>query len=117
MAVTYTTQINNARVASQDDLADVIKEVDVTIRGEDGACAFALPATVKFGPADPDDFTAFEDLTEAQLVSWVNAQDAVVPIKAHIAYVIAQEVAKAALEQKPLPWSPAVPAPDPATES
>lgn len=113
MAITYTTTITGARVASQDDLENVIKEVDATIKGVDGTCSFELPTTVKFGPADPEEFTDFEELTEEQLVEWVEAQESIEPIKAHIAYVLEKEVAKAALEQKPLPWAPA---PDPMPE-
>lgn len=117
MAITYTTKINGARVASQDELENVIQEVDVTIKGEDGTCTFELPTTVKFGPADPDDFTDFNALTEEQLVAWVEAQESIEPVKAHIALVLEREVAKAALEQKPLPWAPE-PAPiAPPTES
>lgn len=109
MAITYTTTINNARVSSQDELENVIKEVDVTIKGQDGTCTFELPTTVKFGPADPDDFTDFDDLTEAELIAWVEAQESIEPVKAHIALVLEKEVAKAALAQKPLPWQPAPP--------
>lgn len=112
MAITYTTKINNARVSSQDGLENVIKEVEATIKGQDGSCTFELPTTVKFGPADPEDFTDFEALTEAQLIEWVEAQESIEPVKAHIALVLEKEVAKAALVQKPLPWQP-VPEPMP----
>lgn len=107
MAIAYTFAINGARVGAEAPLADVVKELDVTVTGQDGACQFTLPTTVKLGVADPENFTAFADLTEAQLLAWVEAQtEALAPIKAHIAYVVEKEVAKAALEQKPLPWAP-----------
>jgi hypothetical protein len=114
MAIVYTISVNGLRVVSEDGLTDVVKEVDVQMTGTDSGSSFALPFTVPLGPADPDNFTAFGTLTEAELVSWVEAQtDVLTPYKAHIAMVVEKEVAKAALTAKPLPWAP--PAPDPST--
>jgi hypothetical protein len=117
MAIVYSYKINAARVVAQDGLADVVKEVEVTVTGTDGAAKFDLPTTVKLGAADPGSFTAFGDLTEEQILAWLDAPPIPgVPttlegIKAHIAFVVAKEVEKLAMEQKPLPWAPA---PDPA---
>jgi hypothetical protein len=117
MAIVYSYKINAARVVAQDGLADVVKEVEVTVTGTDGAAKFDLPTTVKLGAADPSSFTAFGDLTEEQILAWLDAPPIPgVPttlegIKAHIAFVVAKEVEKLAMEQKPLPWAPV---PDPA---
>jgi hypothetical protein len=117
MAIVYSYKINAARVVAQDGLTDVIKEVEVTVTGTDGAAKFDLPTTVKLGAADPSSFTAFGDLTEEQILAWLDAPPIPgVPttlegIKAHIAFVVAKEVEKLAMEQKPLPWAPV---PDPA---
>ena len=117
MAIVYSYKINAARVAAQDGLTDVIKEVEVTVTGTDGAARFDLPTTIKLGAADPSSFTAFGDLTEEQILAWLDAPPIPgVPttlegIKAHIAFVVAKEVEKLAMEQKPLPWAPV---PDPA---
>lgn len=117
MAIVYSYKINAARVAAQDGLTDVIKEVEVTVTGTDGAAKFDLPTTVKLGAADPSSFTAFGDLTEEQILAWLDTPPIPgVPttlegIKAHIAFVVAKEVEKLAMEQKPLPWAPV---PDPA---
>jgi hypothetical protein len=107
MAIVYSYKINAARVVSQDGLTDVVKEVEVTVTGTDGAAKFDLPTTVKLGAADPSRFTAFTALTEEQLVSWVENDAVVDSIKAHIAMVVAKEVEKLASESKPLPWAPA----------
>lgn len=112
MAISYSYKINAARVVAQDGLADVVKEVEVTVTGADGAAKFNLPVVVKLGAADPTSFTEFSALTEAQLVSWIENDPSLEGTKAHIALVVAKEAEKLAMEQKPLPWAPA---PDAAT--
>lgn len=120
MAIEYTFKIHGVRVKSEGGLVDVVKEVDLTVTGADGAAKFELPMTVKLGDADPSSFAAFDSLTEAQLVGWVESQP--VPegmpsflegVKAHIAHVVAKEAQKLSLGEKPLPWAPA-PSPEPA---
>lgn len=113
MAIVYSYKINAARVVAQDGLTDVIKEVEVTVTGTDGAAKFDLPTTVKLGAADPGSFTAFGDLTEEQILAWLDIPPTpgmpttLEGVKAHIAFVVAKEVEKLAMEQKPLPWAPA----------
>ena len=104
MPIVYSTTINGVRVKTESGMTDVVKEVDISLTGVDGTCEFTLPVTVKMPAADPESFTAFGDLTEAQIVSWVEAQDDVLqPRKAHIAIVLEREVEKAAAQSKPLP--------------
>lgn len=119
MAIVYSYKINAARVVAQGDLTDVIKEVEVTVTGTDGAAKFDLPTTVKLGAADPSNFTAFGNLTEEQIVAWLDIPPTpelpsrLEGVKAHIAFVVAKEVEKLASESKPLPWAPAPEAPAP----
>jgi hypothetical protein len=110
MAIVYSYKINGVRVVAEGGLADVVKEVEVAVVGTDGAAKFELPVTVKLSPADPGEFTAFGALSEAQIVSWIESDPSLDSTKAHIAYVVEKEVAKLAMESKPLPWAPA---PDP----
>lgn len=112
MAIVYTYKINDARVVNEGALSDVVKEVEVTVTGTDGAAKFELPVTVKLAETDPNSFTPFADLTEAQIASWVDALPALDSTKAHIAYVVDKELEKLAMESKPLPWALA---PEPAT--
>ena len=124
MPIVYSTKINAARVVAQDGLTDVVKEIDVTVTGTDGAAKFDLPTTITLGAADPGSFTAFGDLTEEQILTWLDVPPTsdVLPgvpaplegIKAHIAYVVAKEAEKLAMEKKPLPWAPAPETPAPA---
>lgn len=115
MATQYTTAINSCRVHAQGDLSNVVKEVNATITGTDDiypTCTFSLPTQVTFGPADPQSFTPFEDITEAEMIGWVNAQaDMIASVQAHIDMVVQKEVALAELQPKPLPWAPPTPVP------
>ncbi|MFZ9767197.1 MAG: hypothetical protein ACO3C4_01735 [Candidatus Limnocylindrus sp.] len=113
MAVTYSYKVNGVRVVAEGGLADVVKEVEVTVSGADGAAKFELPVAVKLGEADASAFTDFPSLTEAQIVGWVEDDPSLEGTKAHIAYVVKKEAAKLAMESKKLPWAPA-PEPDPA---
>jgi len=110
MAIEYTTKVNGVRVINEDALTDVVKEVDVTITGADSGCEFSLPVTIKLTAPEAAAFTPFADVTEAQVLGWVAAQEErVQPIKDHIALVLPPMVAKAALADKPLPWVPPAP--------
>jgi hypothetical protein len=112
MAIEYTLKINAVRVHNVGELQNVVKEVDVTLMGTDSGCSFELPIAVNVGDPAPENFVDFSQLTPAEVEAWVWSQeDQLSPYKAHIAYVVAKEVEKAALEQKPLPWVPAPEAP------
>ena len=107
----YSYKVTAARVVSQDGLQNVVREVDVIVKGVDGPAKFELPTTAKFGDADPDNFTPFEQLTEEQLSSWLQDEPSLVGIREHIALVVGRELARLGMEQKPMPWAP-VPEPD-----
>lgn len=111
MAIVYSYKVNGARVANEGGLTDVVKEVEVTVTGTDGAAKFELPVVVKLAEADASSFTTFDSLTEAQIIGWVENDPSLDGTKAHIAYVVAKEVEKLSLENKPLPWAPAPEAP------
>lgn len=110
MAIEYTVKVNEMRVAPEGELPDVVKEVGYTITGKDGSCEFSLPNIIQLPNPDQAEFVPFSELTENEVIAWIEASD-LSSVKAHIAYVVAKEVEKAALEQKPLPWAPAPEAP------
>ena len=75
MAYTYEWKIKNLKKAvNANDLSDVIIGTQwiVTAINENGYSASFNGAT-PFKPADvdPENFTAFEDLTEEQVVGWI----------------------------------------------
>lgn len=107
MALEYAYKVTAVRVVAQGDLPDVVREVEVNITGTDGAASFTLPATLQLTEASAETFTPFVELTEAQILAWVEAAPALEPVKAHVALVVAKEVERLSMQQKPLPWAPA----------
>lgn len=106
MAIVYSYSVTSIRVVAQGGLVDVVKEVEVNVTGTDGAAKFEHPITLDLADADPSNFIAFQSLTEAQLVSWIESHPLLDALKSHIAFIVAKEVDKLSMEQKPLPWAP-----------
>jgi hypothetical protein len=102
----YSYKVTAARVVAQGELENVIREVDVIVRGVDGAASFELPTSVKLGEADEESFTPFEQLTEEQITGWLQSDQTLEGVRSHIALVINRELARLEMEQKPLPWAP-----------
>lgn len=74
MALTYTWALKSLKKADVDNLTGVIIQTHWTCTGtdEDGNEGVFSGAT-PFNPAeiDPDNYTAYEDLTEAQVMGWI----------------------------------------------
>lgn len=74
MALTYTWALKSLKKADVDNLTGVIIQTQWTCTGtdEDGNEGVFSGAT-PFNPAeiDPDNYTAYEDLTEAQVMGWI----------------------------------------------
>tara|TARA_R100000231_G_C5294157_1_gene155547 strand:- start:588 stop:917 length:330 start_codon:yes stop_codon:yes gene_type:complete len=78
MAITYTYKINRILTAPAiDDLTDVITEVEYTYTGSEGTgdnkVTAAIDAVAILGDPDPSNFTAFNELTEANVREFVKA--------------------------------------------
>lgn len=105
MSITYTTQINAVRTNTQGGLANAVKEVDWTMIGTDQSQSFSVPNTSVLNDADPTSFTPFEDMTEAQVIEWINASNTdIEAVKTHIANVLSRMIATATLSAQTLPW-------------
>lgn len=74
MNLTYTWKLKSAKKADVGGLSGVILQTywECTGTDEDGHSGTFHGAT-PFDPTqvDPDNFTAFEDLTEAEVLSWI----------------------------------------------
>lgn len=113
---TFTTKINGIRTTTVGERANVVKQVDWTLVGEESGQKFELPQTTTLADPDGQPFVELANLTEAEVIAWVEATDTRIPgIKAHIQFVLDKEVAKTALASTPMPWAPAVVVPEPAT--
>lgn len=112
MAATFQIKINGVRTHDLGNLTKVIKQIDFTVEGMQDNQTFALPQTVTVPDADAQNFVPFEQLTEANVVQWVETHfENLDSVKAHIQFVLDKESQKAQLAQQPLPWAP--PAPEP----
>lgn len=108
MSATFEIKINAIRTATVGELANVIRKVEFTVKGTEDGQNFELPQAVDLSEPAAETFIQLASLTEANVVSFVEASFANMDaVKAHIQYVLDQEVAKAALQSAPLPWAPA----------
>lgn len=116
MTATYEIKINAIRTKAVGELTDVIKRVEFTVKGTDEGQSFELPQTVDLSDPEAEAFKPLEQVTEADVISWVEANFGNMEgVKAHIQYVLDQEVAKNALSVSPMPWAPAPVEPAPAS--
>lgn len=71
MAITYTWNFDQLeRAVSKDDLDDVIQTIYWRISGADGNSSDTAYGTVTVPEPDSDNFTAFADVTKAQVKAW-----------------------------------------------
>lgn len=112
--MTFTIKITGIRTTTVGDKSDVVKQVEWTMIGTEANQTFELPQVTELPDPDGQPFIPLAQLTEAEVVAWVEANDARIDsIKAHIQFVLDREVAKAALTSTTMPWAPVVePAPE-----
>lgn len=113
MALNYTWALKSLKKADFNDLTGVIVQTHWTCTGtdEDGISGTFHGAT-PFKPeeVDPENFTAYEDLTEAQVLGWIEAV-VVGAYKEHVDQQIMRQINenKVAVEEVAegqFPWSP-----------
>ncbi len=106
---TFSYVIRDIRTRTVGGLPQAIKEVDWTLTGEDGGQTFELPGTTTLADPDPEGFTPLANVTPAQVVAWIEANEPdgrLLSIKQHIQMVLDREIAKASLVSTPMPWAP-----------
>jgi hypothetical protein len=113
MALTYVWALKSLKKSDVDNLTGVIVQTTWTCTGtdEDGFDGVFNGAT-PFDPAqvDPDNFTAYEDLTEAQVLGWIEGV-VVGSYKEHVDAQImkqinAKKVPVVEVDEGQFPWSP-----------
>ena len=112
---TFTIKVTGLRTATINGIENAVKQVEWTLIGTEGGQTFELPQSTTVPDPQSEGFVPLQNLTEAQVVSWIEAHETRLPgIKAHIQLVLDREVAKAALATAQMPWAPATePAPTP----
>lgn len=112
---TFTIKVTGLRTATINGIENAVKQVEWTMQGTEGGQTFELPQVTTVPDPQQEGFVPLQNLTEAQVVSWIEAHETRLPgIRAHIQLVLDREVAKAALATAQMPWAPA-PAPTPET--
>jgi len=106
---TFTIKVNGIRCATLGELTGVVKKVEWMLTGEESGQKFSLPMTTALGDPDAANFVPLANLTEAEVVVWIEATDTRTPnIKAHIQYVLDKEISNFELASTPMPWAPVV---------
>lgn len=112
MSATFTIKITGLRTATVNGIQNAVKQVEWTLVGEEAGQKFELPKTTNVPDPQSDGFIPLENLTEAQVVEWIETHDENLPsAKAHIQYVLDREIAKAELQPAIMPWAPAAEVP------
>lgn len=115
MSATFSIIVNAVRTTTVGELTNVVRQVDWTMRGTEQGQTFDLPQSTMLPGPDAQSFIDFEDLTEAEVVGWIETYvPDLQPIRDHIQFVLDREVAKAALDSAVLPWAPPPPPEPPA---
>lgn len=107
----FAIKITGLRTQTVDGLANVVKQVEWVLIGTEADQTFQLPQTTTVPDPEQPGFVPLENLTEAQVVVWIETHETRLPgIKSHIQLVLDREVAKAGLVSAAMPWAPAEPA-------
>jgi hypothetical protein len=110
--MTFTIKITGLRTQTINGIENAVKQVEWTMIGTEGTQSFELPQTTLVPDPQSDGFIPLANLTEAQVIAWIETHDERIPaIQAHIQTVLDREVAKAALTSTPMPWAPVVETP------
>ena len=109
MAITYTYKINRILTAPKiGNHDDVVTEVEYTYTGSEGTGDNKVTASMSgvafLGDPDPDNFTAFSELTEANVREFVKAVADVESNKLMVQQALELKKVPRNVE-KPLPWA------------
>lgn len=107
MAVTYTWTINEMfSYPTADGYSDVVFGVNYTLSGAEGDYTADIQGSVPL-PMPEGSFTPYADLTQAQVVGWVQdalGPDQVASMDSQIAQMISEQE-NPTVVVNPLPWS------------
>ena len=105
MSVVYTWNVKTLEAApSEDGLSDVVKIVHWRLTASDGVNSVDAYSTVSLDAPDPEHYTTFADLTEAQVISWVESKLDVDGIKSNLESQL-QRLANPPIVTVEGPWS------------
>lgn len=109
---TFIIVINGIKTATVNGIADAVKQIEWTLKGELEGQTFELPQTTIVPDPTEAGFIPLAALTPEVVTAWIEThEDRMFSIKAHIQYVLNKQVAAAALTSTPMPWASPVEAP------
>ena len=105
MAIQYNWIISAMDTTPQDgELLDVVKTVHWRYAGTDGDITADTYGAMACATPSETDFTAYPDLTEDQVISWLEAGNDVEALQANVATKIAN-IKNPPIVNLPLPWA------------
>ena len=106
---TFTITINGIKTATVDGIADAVKQIDWTLKGELEGQTFELPQTTIVPNPTEAGFIPLASLTPEIVTTWIEEHaENMNAAKAHIQYVLDRQVIAASLVTTPMPWAPVV---------
>jgi hypothetical protein len=105
MAITYSWVVSSLETAPVDgELNDVVKVVHWRYQATDGNYQAETYSSYACGEPSPNDFTAYPDLTEADVIGWLESGLDVEAMQESLANQIA-DLKNPKIISLPLPWS------------
>ena len=111
--VAYTWRIERLDAApTEGALTNVVRKIHWRLFGSDGTNTLDLYGDVPLGDVNPEDFTLFENLTEATVITWLEAainaragegEPTVAQIRTSLAGMLAAK-RTTSVEPMPMPW-------------
>ena len=104
---TFTITIDGIKTATINGIADAVKQIQWTLKGELEGQTFELPQSTIVSDPTEVGFIPFASLTSEIVTTWIEEHiEKMNAVKAHIQYVLDKQVAQASLQAKALPWAP-----------
>lgn len=102
--ITYTWTIAQLDCAAKEgDLTQVVKTVHWHLHATDGTNTVEMCNTLALQSPDPDAFTAYEALTEADVISWLEAELPMDQLRLNIAEQL-ERLTNPPIVAPKLPW-------------
>jgi hypothetical protein len=107
MANSYTWAVTGLMVENVDDMENVAVMSNFSINGTDGTHTGQVSYSVNLLPADAQNFTPFNEVTQEQAIAWTKSAlgtERVTNMEAEVA----DQITKAAIptpQPAPLPWA------------
>ena len=104
MAITYTWTVTNMSVLQTPE-PDFVVRANWLCSGVDGEYSASIDASSSFTDVEGGTFTAYSDLTEAEVLAWIWAKDGKESAEANVeGQIESQKNPPVSPTAEPLPW-------------